>query len=183
MSIGKPRGSSHVAEPAIAASVNAGWIRRRGRGEGGSGIREWAVVRDASWTTLCGSTGGELVVISFLEELLDVVRRFALFQEATKRFIAELARDILEGSQVIAGTFRRADQKKEELDSFAVERIEIDALVANAHRSNELLDTGMFGVGNRNPAADSGATELLSLHDGGDDVLSLIVGDFARVKQ
>lgn len=51
--------------------------------------------------------GDKLVVVSFFEQLHDVVGIFALLQEAAKRFIAQLSRNVFQGSQVIAGAIGR----------------------------------------------------------------------------
>jgi hypothetical protein len=53
--------------------------------------------------------------------LLDVTTRSALLEEPAKGFVTQLARDILEGSEVITGSFGGTDQKKEQLDTFTIE--------------------------------------------------------------
>jgi hypothetical protein len=46
----------------------------------------------------------KLIVVCLFQQLLNVLSVLGLFQEPTERIVAQLARDVLEGSQVVART-------------------------------------------------------------------------------
>ena len=52
---------------------------------------------------------------------------------------------------------------------FAVQAGEIDALRADGHGPDQVIDAGVFGMGNGDAPADTGAAQFLALQDGLDD--------------
>ena len=52
---------------------------------------------------ICSVLLDELVVVGFSEQCLDVRRRLRLFEKTAKRVVTQLARNILQGSEVVAG--------------------------------------------------------------------------------
>jgi len=52
------------------------------------------------------------MVIGFIQEQGDVLRRFGLFEKTAKRVVAELPGNVLQGPQVIAGPVGRRNQKE-----------------------------------------------------------------------
>src|SRR4051812_15141880 len=99
----------------------------------------------------------------------------SLLQEAAKRLVAELARDVFQGSQMVARPVRRRNQKKKEMHLVAVETVEIDADGTHADGAYEPFDAGMLGMRNGHAAANAGAAELFALHDGADDTWHLVL--------
>lgn len=51
--------------------------------------------------------GNELVVVRFLEQLHNIVSRFALLEEPAKCFIAQLTRNVFQCTKVITGAIGR----------------------------------------------------------------------------
>ena len=64
-------------------------------------------------------------------------------------------------------------QQDDQVDREAVEAIEGDAVRAESHGGDDLADRVMFGMRNRDAAADRGRTGRLAFQDGGQDVVPL----------
>src|SRR5438874_1791343 len=103
----------------------------------------------------------------------NILRRAGLLQEAAKRLVAELPRDVFQSPQMIARPIGRRDKQEKEMNFVAVEAVEIDTGDADAHGANEPLDAGMLGMRHGNAAADAGAPQVFALHDRADDALHL----------
>src|SRR4051794_5523896 len=67
----------------------------------------------------------ELVVVGFFQQLVDVLSRTGLPEEAAKRLVPELARDIFEGPQMIARPIGRGNQQKQQMHLVAVQAVKV----------------------------------------------------------
>src|SRR5262245_34067051 len=122
----------------------------------------------------------ELVVVGLVQELQDFLGVPGLLEKPAKGLVAQLARDVFQGPQVIARTIGRRNQQEENADFFSIEAVESDALAADGHGSDQSLHARVFGVRDGDAAADAGAAQLLALHDGLDDAVQLLGLDFSR---
>ena len=102
-------------------------------------------------------SGNKLIVVGFFQQLLNVGRRFGLFQESAKGVVAQLSRDILQRAKVIARAIGRRYKQEQQMDLLAVEAIEIDTDIADGNGADQFLDTRVLGVRNGDAAANAGA--------------------------
>jgi hypothetical protein len=123
--------------------------------------------------TSAGSTY-ELVIICLLKQLLDIAYRPCLPQETAEHVIAQLARDILQGTQVILGKIGRRDKQEKKLHLAAIKTIEINSVDTDANGTGELLCAGMLCVWHSNPATDPSTSQLFTLEDRLNDTLNVI---------
>src|SRR5262245_34566378 len=107
------------------------------------------------------------MTIPFLEQLPDVLRRLTLLEEAAKRIVAQLSRNVFQRPQVVAGSIWRRNQQEQEVNLLAVEAVEVYPLLADRHGADELVDGRMLRMGHRDSTPDARAAEFLAFEDRG----------------
>ena len=74
-------------------------------------------VRVAFWSDMSRSRS-KLIVVGFVQELFNILRGFGLLEEAAKRVVAKLTRNVFQSPEVIAGPIGRGNQQKEQVSRF-----------------------------------------------------------------
>ena len=84
---------------------------------------------------------------------------------------------------MVAGPVLGRDKQHEDLDGFAVQALEADAVVRDGDGADEPLDAGVLGVRDGDAAADAGRAEQLALENGPHHVVEVGFAEAARAVQ
>src|SRR5262249_49096139 len=112
-------------------------------------------------------------MVELAQEVPDSVATGGFAERADEAVVAEAARDVFQGAQMIPGAVLRRNEHDEQVDRFAVEAIERDAAAADGDGAHQAIDAGMLGVRDGDAAADAGRAQQLAFEDGLDDVFRL----------
>src|SRR5207249_2408633 len=94
---------------------------------------------------LRGYLDGRVVASSF-EESRDGLAAAGRPQGLDKAVVAQGARHVLQGAEVVAGAVLRRDEQDEHVHRLAVEAVEADAAGGDGDRAEQLLDAAVLGV-------------------------------------
>src|SRR5690606_20488856 len=94
--------------------------------------------------------------IGFFQQCHDILDGRGLPQEASERFLTQVAENRLHGIQMICRPIFRAEQKKDGVDRLLVNRVEVDAGAAEAHSHRHLADGRVLDVRYRDDVAKAG---------------------------
>ena len=123
------------------------------------------------------------VFVGFVEKIQDIFASVRLLEVAAERFVFEMSGNVLQSAEMFAGTVGRGDKKEEKIDFFAIKAAEIDAFGANGYCADKTLDANVLRMRNGDSVTDAGRAEFFAAHNRADDIVHLMLGDTAGVRQ
>src|SRR5579872_4365523 len=138
-----------------------------------AGTRTQTIFRTRASLSAAFAESGAAPIVGRVEQSQDALARSGVAQLVDEVVVAQAARHVLQGAEVVAGPVLRRDEQDEHEHRLAVEAVEGDAGGRDGDGADELLDAGVLGVRDGDAAADAGRAEQFALEDGADDVFDL----------
>src|SRR5205807_1780154 len=121
-------------------------------------------------------------LLRFPQQTGDVLRAAGLSQLPTELLIAQAAKHPW-FTDVRDTPVRGYDQQRNQVHRLAVQTLKIQSLPRYRQHAEFALQAGVLDVGDGNPSADPGRTELLPLQDAGPDARQRVARQMSRVGQ